>query len=108
MWRKMSNKAYYSYNGTTVDESHPFISMSNTGGTQVRTNISAARQFNESPSFQRLITNPITESSIHTNTNQQQQIQQQNVMNTLGRNRFNTLNNSRINRHRCSAMPVVP
>lgn len=74
MWRRMTNKAYYKYHcggpNMNLEESNPFIPMSSNNGG-VRSNISAAaRQFNESPSFQRLVT-----------TNQSSS--------TLGRNRHN-------------------
>lgn len=79
MWRRMHRKEFYEYHGgltsANTDESHPFIGI--TGGSsmmngQMRTNISAARQFNESPSFQRLNTTTTTtnQTSIHNmNTN---------------------------------------
>jgi len=75
MWRRMTNRAYYKYHtsGPSMEESNPFIPVSGSGGgNQIRSNISAAaRQFNESPNFQRLVT-----------TNQS----------TLSRNRGTTLN----------------
>jgi hypothetical protein len=92
MWRKMNNKAFYAYNcaiNSNGDESHPFIN-NNGGNGQLRTNISAARQFNESPSFQRLVTTALTESNNNSTSIQQQNI---NAMNTLARNRYNTINN---------------
>ena len=81
MWRRMHNKAYYKYNAggpsINIDESHPFIPL--TSGNGVRSNISAAaRQFNESPSFQRLVTTSISQQA---NTNQNM---------TIGRNRYNS------------------
>jgi len=80
MWRRMHNKAYYKYNAggpsINIDESHPFIPL--TSG--VRSNISAAaRQFNESPSFQRLVTTSIQSQQANTNQNL-----------TIGRNRYNS------------------
>jgi len=86
----MNNRAFYAYNSalhSNGDESHPFIASGGNG--QLRTNISAARQFNESPSFQRLVTTALTENNNNTS------IQQQNInaMNTLARNRYNTMNN---------------
>ncbi|CAF0748234.1 unnamed protein product [Brachionus calyciflorus] len=87
MWRRMHTKDLYDYhtNNTTNghllnEETHPFIA-SNTGTAQIRTNISAARQFNESPSFQRLAVN-----SSSTNSNI--------TSNTLNRNRYNTTSRS--------------
>jgi len=60
MWRRMHTKEYYNYNSSSsnsnTDEAHPFIPSSSANG-QIRTNISAARQFNESPSFQRMTIN---------------------------------------------------
>ena len=89
MWRKMHNKEYYDYhrnsNGSNGDDTHPFLSSSNNGGNsvagQIRTNISAARQFNESPSFQRLPTNSSTNSNF----------------NSLGRNKHSTLRHNTSN-----------
>lgn len=92
MWRKMNNKAYYAYNcglnTNATEETHPFITLANGNTSQVRTNISAARQFNESPSFQRLVTNALSETTMPSNVTQQQ-----NAVNTLSRNRYNTINN---------------
>ncbi len=89
MWRRMTNRAYYKYHtsGPSIEEANPFIPLSGAGGHQVRSNISAAaRQFNESPSFQRLVT-----------TNQS----------TLSRNRSNaggsaTMNRNNNNNHNSS------
>ncbi len=81
MWRKMHNKEYYDYhrnsNGSNGDDTHPFLSSNggNSVAGQIRTNISAARQFNESPNFQRLPTNSSTNSNF----------------NSLGRNKHSTL-----------------
>jgi hypothetical protein len=71
MWRRMTNKAYYKYHtaapNLNIDESNPFIPMSN-GNGQVRSNISAAaRQFNESPSFQRMATTNQSNSTLGRN-----------------------------------------
>ena len=100
MWRRMHSKAYFSYNcgvNANVDESHPFIPLNTGGGGngggagnggnasggngsngQVRQGgqVSATRQFNESPSFQRL-TNPVI-NNIQSNTS----------FNSLSRHRF--------------------
>ncbi len=88
MWRRMTNRAYYKYHGGPMingDESHPFIPVSS-GNGQVRSNMSAAaRQFNESPSFQRLVTTTST-SQQATNSNA-----------TMGRNRYN--NSSTLSRN---------
>lgn len=85
MWRRMHTKDLYDYhtsNGHNLtDETHPFISL-NAGSGHVRTNISAARQFNESPSFQRLA---VASSSVNSNTT---------TTNSLSRNRYNTANRS--------------
>jgi hypothetical protein len=61
LWRQIHAKDYcesHQYNNRSVnEETHPFITLNGngpTGSAQVRTNISAARQFNESPNFQRL------------------------------------------------------
>ena len=104
MWRRMHTKDYYEYHGgltnsnvgggLNVDEAHPFISNTN-GSTngQIRTNISAARQFNQSPNFQRLnpsSTNTTTTSSSNNNggTNSMSNT------NSLGRARYSANNNS--------------
>lgn len=87
MWRRMHTKDLYDYHTTNTngnilnDETHPFIASNNTATAQIRTNISAARQFNESPSFQRLAAN-----SSSTNSNI--------TSNTLNRNRYNTTSRS--------------
>lgn len=85
MWRRMHTKELYEYHNSNAsghmlsEEIHPFISSS-AATAQIRTNISAARQFNESPSFQRLAAN-----SSSTNSN---------LTNTINRNRYNTASRS--------------
>ena len=75
MWRRMQNKDYYEYHlNSNAEESTPFLPI-NAGSMNcgIRTNISAARQFNESPSFHRM--------AASSNTN------------SLGRNRLTSTNN---------------
>lgn len=85
IWRRMHTKDLYEYHSSNSgghminEEIHPFIS-SNTATAQIRTNISAARQFNESPNFQRLAANSSSANS--------------NLTNTLNRNRYNTASRS--------------
>ncbi|RNA13425.1 tweety -like protein [Brachionus plicatilis] len=85
IWRRMHTKELFEYHNSNAsghmlsEEIHPFISSS-TATAQIRTNISAARQFNESPNFQRLAAN-----SSSTNAN---------LTNTLNRNRYNTASRS--------------
>lgn len=95
MWRRMTNKAYYKYHGAgpniNSDESNPFIPMSS-GNGQVRSNISAAaRQFNESPSFQRLVNHQQSNSTLGRNRN--------NNGSTLSRNNNNNHYNSNMNQN---------
>ena len=110
MWRRMHTKEYYEYHGAisgngaglNLDEAHPFISHTNGSVTgQIRTNISAARQFNQSPNFQRL--NPsstnTTTSSVNNNNNNNNgsnDMGSNRISNTnsLGRPRYATSNNS--------------
>ena len=54
LWKRINNI----YFEQPHEESHPFIPMAPT-----RTNISAARQYNESPNFQRLVPNGTSNSS---------------------------------------------
>ncbi len=107
MWRRMHTKDYYEYHGginghgaglgLNVDESHPFISHTNgsTGGG-IRTNISAARQFNQSPNFQRL--NPSsTNTTTSTVNNGGSEIgggSRMSNTNSLGRPRYSSNNTS--------------
>ena len=64
VWRRIHGKEFLDNHygsstgngGLTSDETHPFLPLSSTHHQGVRSNISAARQFNESPSFQRLTT----------------------------------------------------
>lgn len=103
MWRRMHTKEYYEYHGVTngtglnVDEAHPFISNTNGSATgQIRTNISAARQFNQSPNFQRLnptSTNTTTSSATHTNNGSDIGSRISNT-NSLGRPRYSTNSSS--------------
>ena len=86
MWRRMTNRAYYKYHATgpSIEESNPFIPHTS-GNGQVRSNIAAAaRQFNESPNFQRLTnqTSSATLGRIRNNGNS-----------TLSRSNNNTNNN---------------
>jgi hypothetical protein len=111
MWRRMHTKDFYEYhggmNGTGIgtglnaDESRPFISQSGSTATgQIRTNISAARQFNQSPNFQRLIpssTTNNTTSAINTSIVANNAAANINNTNSLGRPRY-TSSNSSMNR----------
>lgn len=90
MWRRMTNKAYYKYHsgGPNLEESNPFIPPSS-GNGQVRSNISAAaRQFNESPSFQRLVTTNQSNSTLSRN--------RANNSSTMSRNNQNQNNNQNL------------
>ena len=85
MWRRMHSKSYYGYNcgvNTNVDESHPFIPLNgpNNGQTRTGAQVSATRQFNESPSFQRLA-NPAITSNLNG-------VQSNTSFNSLSRNRY--------------------
>jgi hypothetical protein len=77
MWRRMHKRDAYDYHTSNAaaaavanhhtDESHPFISLNNVP-VPPRTNLSAARQFNESPSFQRMAVAQSSTSSNHAST----------------------------------------
>lgn len=84
MWRRLHKKEAYeyhrhnfatapmssapAYSASHMEESHPFLSLTNNNTNNVtsipRTNVSAARQFNESPNFQRLT---VAQSSTNSN-----------------------------------------
>jgi hypothetical protein len=108
MWRRMHTKDYYEYHGgingngaglgLNVDESHPFISHTNGSTGGIRTNISAARQFNQSPNFQRL-NPPSTNTTTSTVNNSGNDLIGSRMSNTnsLGRPRYSSNNNSSIN-----------
>lgn len=120
MWRRMHAKDYFDYhqangnagtNPTAPEESHPFLYTNGTSGGgpgngHLRTTASAvARQFNESPSFQRLAINSSsinsnTTQTTNTNNNNNSVIGGSNMANlaTISRNnRFNTMNQPRTN-----------